>query len=212
MTIFLLSWQIGSLLVSASRYLLVPGLKNERMIRMNLFRRIDKIQAGIEKWIITSAIFGMTIILLANVFARMLGNSLTFAEEVGQFFIIIVTFIGLSYCARRGRHLKMTAIVEFLPFKIRKILVLIITFTTSLLLFYLCYISLDYTITLYQLGRVTAALRFPVYLITLFIPIGFLFSGLQYLRECWLNYKYKDEMIDGTEDPQWGRKEADETT
>ncbi|WP_175559219.1 TRAP transporter small permease [Sediminibacillus albus] len=176
---------------------------------MNLFRKLDKIQAGIERWIIICAIFGMTLILLANVFARTIGNSLTFAEELGQFFIIIVTFIGLSYCARRGRHLKMTAIVEFLPFKVRKILVLIITATTSLLLFYLFYLSADYTITLYQLGRVTAALRFPVYLITLFIPIGFFFSGVQYLREFWLNYRYKDEMIDGTEDPTWKREEAD---
>lgn len=168
---------------------------------MSWLRKINNFQAIIERWIISVSIIGMTVILLGNVAARSIfNNSWTFAEELGQFFIIIVTFIGLSYCARQGRHLKMTAIVEFLPVKIRKGIVLLITASTALLLFYLCYLSIDYVMTLYTLERVTPALRIPLYIIHIFIPVGFLFAGLQYVTELRLNLKHK-EIIDGTEDP-----------
>lgn len=167
---------------------------------MGWLRKLNQFQAIIERWIISISIIGMTIVLLGNVAARSIfNNSWTFAEEVGQFFIIIVTFIGLSYCARQGRHLKMTAIVEFLPVKVRKGIVLLITSSTAILLFYLCYLSIDYVITLYTLDRVTPALRIPLYIIHLFIPLGFLFAGIQYVTELGLNLKHK-EIIDGTED------------
>lgn len=176
---------------------------------MNWLKKLNKVQATIEKWIISLSIIGMTIVLLGNVAARSIfNNSWTFAEEIGQFFIIIVTFIGLSYCARQGRHLKMSAIVEFLPLKVRKGIVLLITSSTALLLFYLCYVSIDYAMTLYTLDRVTPALRIPLYLIHLFIPLGFFFAGIQYLMELRLNIKHK-EIIDGTADPDLEKKGGD---
>lgn len=182
----------------------------ERKDRMNWLRSLNGALAKIERFIISVSIIGMTIILLGNVAARSIfNNSWTFAEEVGQFFIIIVTFVGLSYCARQGRHLKMTAIVEFLPIKVRKGIVLLITSSTALLLFYLCYLSIDYVLTLYTLERVTPALRVPLYLIHLFIPLGFLFAGIQYLTELRLNIKH-EEIIDGTADPDLKEKGAGE--
>ncbi|WP_181349041.1 TRAP transporter small permease [Thalassobacillus sp. CUG 92003] len=174
---------------------------------MRWLQKVDHIQSLLEKWIISWSVIGMTVVLIGNVIARsLLGDSWTFAEEVGQFFIVLVTFVGLSYCARRGRHLKMTAIVEMLPFKVRKGLVIVITISTSILLFYLSFLAIQYTWLLYDMGRVTPALRVPLYLVTLFVPLGFFFGGIQYLREGWLNIKYKQAVIDGTQDPNWSEQ------
>lgn len=146
--------------------------------------------------------------LLANVVARSLFNSsLSFAEEVGQFFIILVTFVGVSYCARWGRHLKMTALVELLPFRVRKILVLFVTLTTSLLMFYLAYLGVQYVWQLYTFERVTPALRIPMYVIIVFVPIGFLFGGIQYIHEFVLNVRSND-IIDGTKQSKVDKEET----
>lgn len=167
---------------------------------MHWLKRIDQLIMRVEKWMISWSIIGMTVILLANVVARSIfNNSLSFAEEVGQFFIILVTFIGVSYCARWGRHLKMTALAELLPYKVRKGIFILITITTSILMFYLSYLGVRYVGQLFMFERMTPALRLPMYLIILFVPIGFFFGGIQYLHECYLNIRYK-EMIDGTQD------------
>ncbi len=177
---------------------------------MEWLKKIDRGQAILEKWIISWSIIGMTLVLLANVISRSLfGNSLTFAEEVGQFFLILVTFVGLSYCARNGRHLKMTALVEMLPFRLRKYLVIFVTFSTSILLFFLTYYGLKYTLFLYDIDRVTPALRLPLYIIILFVPLGLFFGAIQYAYEGFLNIRYKNHMIDGTLEIPSGNKEAD---
>ncbi|UOQ44170.1 TRAP transporter small permease [Halobacillus salinarum] len=166
---------------------------------MEWLKKWDRGQTLVEKWIISWSIIGMTVVLLANVIARsFLGNSLTYAEEVGQFFLILVTFVGLSYCARNGRHLKMTAFVEMLPFRFRKYLVIFTTFSTSGLLFFLTYYGVRYTWFLYDVERVTPALRFPLYLIMLFVPLGLFFGAVQYAYEGYLNIRYANRMIDGT--------------
>ena len=168
---------------------------------MNWLRRIDRFQAKVESWMISFAMIAITLVLLGNVVARsVFNNSWTFAEEVGQFVIILITFVGLSFCARWGRHLKMTAIVEFLPHKVRKAIVIFATIFTSILLFFLCYLSINYVLILIETGRTTPALQIPYYIFSLFIPLGFFFAGIQYAMEAILNIKHK-ELIDGTQDP-----------
>ncbi|MBU6081911.1 MULTISPECIES: TRAP transporter small permease [Allobacillus] len=168
---------------------------------MNWLRKIDRIQAKVEGWMISYALIAITLVLLGNVIARsVFNNSWTFAEEVGQFLIILITFVGLSFCARWGRHLKMTAIVEFLPYKVRKALVIFVTIFTSILLFYLSYLSIEYVLILMETGRTTPALQVPYYLVSIFIPLGFFFAGIQYAMEAVLNIRHK-ELIDGTQDP-----------
>ncbi|MBR7552655.1 TRAP transporter small permease [Allobacillus sp. GCM10007491] len=168
---------------------------------MNWLRKMDRIQAKVEGWMISYALIAITLVLLGNVIARsVFNNSWTFAEEVGQFLIILITFVGLSFCARWGRHLKMTAIVEFLPYKVRKALVIFVTIFTSILLFYLSYLSVQYVFILMETGRTTPALQVPYYLVSIFIPLGFFFAGIQYAMEAVLNIRNK-ELIDGTQDP-----------
>lgn len=51
-----------------------------------------------------------------------------------------------------------------------------------------------------ETGRTTPALQVPYYLVSIFIPLGFFFAGIQYAMEAVLNIRHK-ELIDGTQDP-----------
>ncbi len=53
---------------------------------------------------------------IANVIGRfVLGESLFFTGEVNRILIIMITFAGIGYAARHGRHIRMSAIYDALP-------------------------------------------------------------------------------------------------
>lgn len=157
----------------------------------------------LEEWLLASSIMIIAVVTIANVFCRtVLHMSLTFAEEVAQFFVILVTFIGLSYAAGKGRHIRMSALYDQLGQRSQKVLMLIIAATTSAVMFALAYYSLRYLATVRALGSVSPALQVPLSFVYYAAPIGFVLTGLQYALtvarnvtalEVYLSYTEKDE-------------------
>lgn len=170
---------------------------------MPILKKIDRFMCKLEEFIISYSVITMAVILVANVIARrVLNNSLTFAEEAGQFMMIILTFIGTSYAVRKGSHINMSAFLDFAPAKVKKILVLLISFVTMMLMFAFAYFGYQYLLTVIARGRVTPALEVPRYFITMFLPIGFFLAGVQYLINFVLNLTHKDEIYLNNEEPE----------
>ncbi len=170
-----------------------------------LARCFDIIQT-IEKWTLAYGILIIAGVTIANVFCRaVLNSSLTFAEELAQFFIILVTFMGISYAASQGRHIRMSAIYDQLGPTARKSFMVFIAGFTSLLMFFMAYYSMRYIATVYALGTVSAALQVPLSLVYCVAPVGFALTGIQYAltvvrnlteEEVYLSYDHKDEYED----------------
>lgn len=176
---------------------------------MGLLKKIDDIFTKIEEYILGYSIIIMAIILIGNVIARtVFSRSWTFAEEVGQALVLIVTFIGIGYGAKKARHICMTAFFDLMPDKIQKVLMFIISSVTSATMFFLTYLSINYIQRVYALGRVSPALRIPMYLIYIFVPIGFFLGGVQYLLIFIKNIKEKEVYI-STEKLARGSNEID---
>jgi C4-dicarboxylate transporter DctQ subunit len=110
-----------------------------------------------------------------------MNDSLTFADEIGRFLVIIVTFIGASYAAREGRHIRMSAIYDLMPQKVRKVMMILISGITSVVLLIIAYYALLYAIFIFNNGRVSNALQLPMYYIYIFVPIGLTLTSVQYL-------------------------------
>lgn len=154
---------------------------------------IDEVIDKFEEVILSFSIILMAVILVANVLCRTFLNfSLGFAEEIGQFLVIINTFMGISYTAKKARHINMSAIFDMVPKRMKKIMIIIVSAFTSAALFYLGYLAVSYTSKVFELGRVSPALRIPMWIYLIFVPIGFLSSGLQYARNAYVNIKEKD--------------------
>lgn len=170
---------------------------------MAKFSRCFDIIKTIEKWTLAYAILIIAGVTIANVFCRaVLNSSLTFAEELAQFVIIWVTFIGISYAASQGRHIRMSAIYDQLGTAMRKSFMVCIAASTSLLMFFMTYYAMRYIATVYALGTASAALQVPLYLVYCVAPIGFALTGIQYAltvvrnlteKEVYLSYDHKDE-------------------
>lgn len=142
---------------------------------------IDKAIGKTESVILALGVLLMALNTVANVVGRFVfGESLFFVEEVNRILIVMITFAGLGYAARQGRHIRMSAFYDVLPKIMRRYLMIFIAFTTSFILFFLGWFSISYVQSTYATGRLLPTLSIPVYLMFLWVPVGFFVTGIQY--------------------------------
>jgi len=72
----------------------------------------------LEEWVLAFSFALMTAIVGINVFLRMIGESIPWADQASRILFVWCTLIGISLGALTGQHLKVEAIDSFLPRKI----------------------------------------------------------------------------------------------
>lgn len=142
---------------------------------------LDRAVARLEAALLAAGVLLMALNTVANVVGRYaFGQSLYFSAELNSALIVLVTFAGLSYAARHGRHVRMSAIHDALPARARKALMVLVSLVTAAFMLGLAWYSLGYVLTLRASGRVLPALSIPAWLPLVWVPLGFLLTGLQY--------------------------------
>lgn len=154
---------------------------------------IDSAISRIESFALAAGVLLMAANTVANVVGRFVfQHSLFFSGEVNRILIILITFAGLGYAARHGRHIRMSAIFDSLPPRSRKALMIVIAAITSVAMFALAYLSVRYIGKVQTSGRILPALQIPVWWIFVWVPIGFFVTGVQYLLTAIKNLTEKD--------------------
>jgi TRAP-type C4-dicarboxylate transport system permease small subunit len=161
-----------------------------------LLQKISYFTEQLEKIIIGGGIILMMVNSTANAIGRYVFNqSLFFSEEINQFLIVWISFIGFAYAIRKGRNIRMTAVYDSMSHKVKKRLTIIIAFTTAALLFYLGYKAIYYVLELKDIRRLSSALQFPVYIVYSIIPIGLFMAAIQYSISFIMNITHKEIYI-----------------
>ena len=154
---------------------------------------IDSLISRFESFALAAGVLLMAANTIANVVGRFIfQHSIFFTEELNRIIIILITFAGIGYAARHGRHIRMSAIFDSLPVATRKLLMILIAFVTSVAMFALCYFSIRYIGKVQTSGRVLPALQIPVWWIFVWVPVGFFVTGAQYLLTAIKNIIEKD--------------------
>lgn len=185
-----------------------------RLVR--ILQASDNGIAAVERTLLSIGVLGMTGVSVGNVLMRNLfGASLVFADEVNQILIILITFTGIGFAARQGRHIRMTALYDQFGRRLRKLLMITIALLTAALLFTLSWYSLQYVLHVEQTNAVTPALRIPIYLSYAVAPIGLLLGAVQYLlaatrnlleREVYISFAHTDGYEEETEAESTARR------
>lgn len=169
---------------------------------------IDTFISKLEAVILAMGVLLMATNTIANVVGRFVfGQSIFFSGEINRILIIMITFAGIGYAARHGRHIRMSAIYDALPVGGRKALMIVISLFTSLVMLFLLYYSIVYIVDLYSKGRVLPALGLPIWIIYVWVPMGFLITGIQYLLTAIKNLTSRDvylstSVLDGYKDTE----------
>ena len=86
---------------------------------MKIINKINTVIVKIEEVIIAFSVLAMSVTLIANVLGRLFFKQGIYAmEEIGQYCIFSITFIGLSYAVTTGKHINMLGLFDMLPKKI----------------------------------------------------------------------------------------------
>ena len=182
--------------------------KNYRSGLPGLLGVIDTFISKLEAAILALGVLLMALNTVINVIARFVfGDSIMFSGELNRILIIMITFAGIGYAARHGRHIRMSAIYDGLPVGGRKVLMIGIALFTALVMFFLCYYSIVYIIDLQSKGRVLPSLQLPIWIIYIWVPLGFLITGIQYLLTAIKNLTSRDVylstgVVDGYKDTE----------
>ena len=170
---------------------------------------IDAGIARIEAVLLAAGVLLMALNTVANIVGRLIGRTIFFSEELNQALIILITFAGISYAARHGRHIRMSAFFDAMPFRPRKVLMVLIAAATAAMMFLLTWYSMVYVLEQAGRGRLLPALKIPQWWIIVWAPLGFFLTGLQYALtaiknllepEIWLSTSTLEGYDDSTEE------------
>ncbi|NYS61156.1 TRAP transporter small permease [Vreelandella salicampi] len=160
---------------------------------------IDTFLSKLEAVILALGVLLMALNTVTNVIARFVfGNSIMFSGELNRILIIMITFAGIGYAARHGRHIRMSAIYDALPAGGRKVLMIFISLFTAAVMFFLCYYSIIYILDLQSRGRVLPALQMPIWIIYVWAPLGLFITGIQYVLTAVKNVTSRDVYLSTT--------------
>ena len=115
----------------------------------------------------------MTILTCINVFARyVFRSSMPFVEELTSLGLVIISLTGAAVAAKRGAHLGLTLLTDFLPEKAQKACVILghllgVAFGAIMLYYGVLMARQEFT-----LGQKTAGMQWPEWLFGMFIPIS----------------------------------------
>jgi TRAP-type C4-dicarboxylate transport system permease small subunit len=168
--------------------------KNGVIVRTLSF--LDGCLKKFEISVLSIGIMVLTANTIANVFGRyVFSQSIYFSEELNEFLIVIITFVGIGYATREGRHIRMSAIYDTLSARNQKILMIFIAATTAAILFVLAWYAYEYVEKVYRRGRMTPALQFPLYLTYIWVIVGFVIAGIQYVLTAIKNMDLSDPRV-----------------
>ena len=160
---------------------------------------IDGLISRFEAFALAAGVLLMAINTVANVVGRFIfQHSIFFTEELNSIIIVLITFAGIGYAARQGRHIRMSAIFDALPVATRKAMMIVIALVTAFCMFALCYFAVGYIEKVATSGRVLPALQIPVWWMFVWVPIGFFVTGVQYALTAAKNFIEKDVYLSTT--------------
>lgn len=148
----------------------------------SVLRRLEVAAERLDRWvdaICLAILAAMTVIACLEVFVRyVLGQSLPWAEEVPKYLMIWLTFLGASLATRRDGHVGFTTVVESLPPRARRWVVLVTRVLVLLFLYYVVRWGIVLALTM-GFVSVTSALQIPFFYVFVAVPIG---GGLMILQ------------------------------
>jgi len=128
------------------------------------------------------AAFGITAgvaVAFTNVVARYAFDaSLVWATELTIFLFLWSAFFGAAYCFKKDAHIAVTIVLDIMPSKIAKIMLLISHTITIIFLTAVAYYGYKYLLLVHDLDeRAIDLWNMPMWIIYTVIPISFAFAA-----------------------------------
>ena len=137
--------------------------KNGGLSPLPVINRMAKLPiSGGFNWISAFALLGLIALVALNIMARAVFNSpIAGTYEIGQFLMVVVVFMAISYTQARKGHIALEILVKRFPLKVQTILQSV-TLTVGIILFALMsWRSVVYGLRLLEGHETSMVLKIP---------------------------------------------------
>lgn len=153
-------------------------------------KMLKKIDENFEKVILSILVLAIILVMLLQIVCRyFFNNSLIWSEEFCRYCYIYFMFIGTSLAVRERSELRVDAVVSILPEKARGAVNVVVDIVVFVMLIYLSYWSIPMVQAMYHQGGYSPALKLPMFIVYMSVPIGFILSALRYLQKFYHMFK-----------------------
>lgn len=119
--------------------------------------------------------------------------TLTWPEEMCRFVWIATVFLSLPYTIRTETPLRVTALIDILPWKMRNLMNIIVDVITVVLMAILSYASFVVLQRIIASGEVSPAMLLPMWIMYLIVLIGFVGAALRSVEMFVIHIKHFNE-------------------
>ena len=146
---------------------------------MVIFRVISKTIGFINKSIAAIGITGGVAVAFTNVVARYAFDaSLTWATEMTIFLFLWSTFFGAAYCFKKDAHIAVTIVLDVVPSRVAKVMLLLSHLITFVFLLAVAYFGYEYIELVVDMDERSIDLwDMPMWVRYSVIPIAFSFAA-----------------------------------
>lgn len=144
-----------------------------------MFSLISKTIGFINQSIAAVGISAGVAVAFTNVVARYAFDaSLVWATELTIFLFLWSAFFGAAYCFKKDAHIAVTIVLDIMPSKIAKIMLLISHTITFIFLLAVAYYGYEYLLLVNEMDERSIDLwDMPMWIVYLVIPISFSFAA-----------------------------------
>ena len=138
---------------------------------------IDKLSGAFSKGIDVVVVIMFTTLIVCcvtQVFIRtVLNSSPPWTEELARYSFMYVNIIAAAICVRKKSHARVTALIDILPVKIRKLL----NMFADVMILFVSYVMIRYgwNCVVNVMAQKSPAMRLPMWLVYLCIPVAGVF-------------------------------------
>ncbi|WP_017729035.1 TRAP transporter small permease [Halalkalibacterium ligniniphilum] len=159
-----------------------------------VLERLSQSIYAVSKYLVVFLVGLMSIVIIAQVLNRtFFGSSFFWSEELARYCLVWITFIGVSIAVRNGELVMLDFIQTKLTGKWKKYYQFFLNLIALIFMGIIIYYGFKQTFAPSALIQVTPALRLPMWVVYICVPIGFIFSFIHIISSMVLALKMGKE-------------------
>lgn len=135
-----------------------------------------------EYLLIGSLMFSVILVFMQVVMRYVFQDSLSWSEELARYIFLWQIWLGASYAAKEGRHLRIEIVKEFLSARGKVLFECLVTAIWVAFCVFLAFKSYELTYKLFARMQVSPAMRIPIGIAYASVPVGTTLMGLRLVQ------------------------------
>ena len=181
-------------------------MKEERPAEGGFIRAVrwlDRVLLKIESRVAAVFYIIMIIAVIVGIVMRfVLRVPNQYGEELSRYMMIVSVLLGISIGVRKKVHLGVEGFVALLPGRARAVVNAFASLVTTATYGFMAYLSYAYMMTAVASGQRSAAMELPIWIVYLFLLIGFGLATVRAVMLFWQDAVVRRPVLDRTEEDE----------